>query len=191
MKKVNSDVKLFTSNSSYDEPDTNPPNSPGRLGYRSIPSGGSRQSSMESDFPPDTSSRETPSLTKLNSESDVFERENSAASLRSNDSSESLEVGKGHSGARLGNSPSITSSGYHSDDLHTAVSDPYVVAVNGNNSPSRLGSSSLSNSLASSPSRCAVSTQRYDPKHYQDENNDKTSTLVSSTEFGCWIFKLT
>ena len=56
------------------------------------------------------------------------------------------------------NSPSITSSGYHSDELHASE----TVGVNGGNSPPRvLG--------PASPSLSTSSVSGYDATRYQDE----------------------
>ena len=164
-------MKLFTSdNCSYSEADVNPSTRPGRLGYRSIPPGFNRKTSKEGDWTPDT-----------NSESDAFKREGSATSLCSNDSLESLEAAKASFfGTCLDNSPSMTSSGYHSDDLPASNSETGVVAVNGDNSPFRAGPSAIANTVATSPSLSVSNTQKYDPKHYQDENNKHSSTPVSS-----------
>lgn len=158
MKKANSNAKLFTS-SSLDEADANPPHSPGRLGYRSIPPAALRQSPREEELVPDSS---------LQSNS-ILQREGSTTSLHSNDSSDSLE-GKKIQGNHMENSPSITSSGYHSDELHASE----TVGVNGGNSPPRvLGPASLS---LSSPSSSSVSG--YDATRYQDETSSE-ATLPS------------
>ena len=65
------------------------------------------------------------------------------------------------------NSPSITSSGYHSDELHASE----TVGVNGGNSPSRvLG--------PASPSLSTSSVSGYDATRYQDETSSE-ATLPS------------
>ena len=166
LKKVNSNAKLYTSNS-FDETDVNPPQSPGRLGYRSIPPAVQRHSNRVEDLLLDSSLHNS-----VADSSDVFQRANSTSSLHSNDSSESLE-GKKNLGNHLENSPSITSSGYHSDDIHT--SDP--VTVNGDNSPPRVP---VESTLPPSPSMSASSVSAYDATRYQDETtNEATLPPVS------------
>ena len=151
-----------------DEPDANPPHSPGRLGYRSIPPAVQRQSNREENLAPDSSLRDSVSE---NPGSDVFQRENSTTSLHSNDSSESLEGKKINLGNHLENSPSITSSGYHSDEIHTGD----TVTVNGDNSPARVSSEST---LPASPSMSTTSVSTYDATRYQDETSSE-ATLPS------------
>ena len=170
---MNSDAKLFTSNS-FDETDANPPHSPGRLGYRSIPSAVQRPSSNDEDLLPD-------SVLHDNS-SDVFQREDSATSLHSNESNESSDSKKNISN-HLENSPSITSSGYHSDEIHTND----AVTVNGvNNSHRVLDESTIPTSpststLTASPSASTSSVSTYDATRYEDKTSSETTlpTAVS------------
>jgi hypothetical protein len=154
---------MYTSNS-FDEMDANPPQSPGRLGYRSIPPAVQRPSSRGEELVPDSSLHD-----RVTDSSDVFQRENSATSLHSNDSSESLEDKK-----NLVNSPSITSSGYHSDEIHTTD----TVTVNGDNSPPRVP---VQTTLPASPSVSTSSVSAYDATRYQDETSRK-ATLPSVSQ---------
>ena len=158
LKKANSNAKLFTS-SSLDEADANPPHSPGRLGYRSIPPAVPRQSTKEEELVPG-------SPLHGNSRPDILQREGSTTSLHSNDSSDSIE-GKKIQGNHMENSPSITSSGYHSDEIH--ASD--TAGVNGDNSPPRV-------SGPASPSLSTSSVSGYDATRYQDETSTE-ATLPS------------
>ncbi|CAB4013973.1 CLIP-associating 1-like isoform X2 [Paramuricea clavata] len=169
LKKVNSDAKVFTSNS-FDEAEANPPHSPGRLGYRSIPPAVQRQPNREEDLAPDSTLHDS---VRGNSTSDIFQRENSTTSLHSNDSSDSIEGKKNL--VNHENSPSITSSGYHSDEIHTGD----AVTVNGDNSPPSVSGEST---LPASPSTSNVST--YDAKRYQDQTSSEATLPLETTVNG-------
>lgn len=156
---MNNDAKLFKSNT-LDEGDVS--HSPGRLGYRSIPHGSQRQSNKE-ELASDSG---LPDRLRNNSDLDVFQRENSATSLHSSDSSESLE-GKKNQGNQVENSPSITSSGYHSDEIHHTESLPVI----GDNTPPRC---SVDSALPASPSMPSNSVHAYDATRYQDETSSPT-----------------
>ena len=170
MKKVNKDAKLFTSNS-LDEVDVNPPHSPGRLGYRSIPPIAQKQSNREDELAQDSALHDA---TGDDSGPDVFLRENSATSLHSNDSSDSLEGVKKNINNHAENSPSITSSGYHSDEVH--AND--AVTVNGNNSPPRVSGGPT---LSFSPSHPAPNVSTYDATRYQDRATPEEATSGEPT----------
>lgn len=175
MKKVNSDAKVFVSNS-FDETDTNPaPNSPGRLGYRSIPHPVQRPPSRDGESALDPSLPDSRSLVRENSLPEVFQREGSTTSLHSNDSSESLDGSKKNPSNHLQSSPSITSSGYHSDEIHASNSETGIVTVNGNSSPPRVLDVTT---LPASPSQTTSSVSSYDASRYQDETSG-VATLTS------------
>ncbi|XP_028390905.1 CLIP-associating protein 2-like isoform X3 [Dendronephthya gigantea] len=169
LKKVNKDAKLFTSNS-LDEVD-NPPHSPGRLGYRSIPPIVQKQSNREDELAHDSALHDAAGD---DSAPDVFLRENSATSLHSNDSFDSLEGVKRNLNNHAENSPSITSSGYHSDEIHTNE----AVTVNGNTSPPRVSGVST---LSSSPSHPAHNVSTYDATRYQDKATPEEVTSGEPT----------
>ncbi|XP_046864639.1 CLIP-associating protein 1-like isoform X2 [Xenia sp. Carnegie-2017] len=151
LKKVDNDPRAYISKS--DVSNAKPPSSPGRLGYRSIPLAAPRHSSNGDD--------PVASVDVVSNALSPLQREDSATSLRSNESSESLE-GKKACGNPPENSPSITSSGYHSDEIHT--NDTVI-----NNSSRHVLHSEPK--LPTSPSFSVSKNTEYDASRYQDETS--------------------
>ncbi|XP_046860667.1 CLIP-associating protein 1-like isoform X1 [Xenia sp. Carnegie-2017] len=163
LKKVDNDPRAYTSKS--DVSNAKPPSSPGRLGYRSIPLAAPRHSSNGDD--------PVASVDVVSNELSPLQREDSATSLRSNESSESLE-GKKACGNPPENSPSITSSGYHSDEIHT--NDTVI-----NNSSRHVLHSEPK--LPISPSFSVSKNTEYDASRYQDETSRvSTDTSVNGVD---------